>query len=265
MKRRFMIFLSILSLGVFLAGPAFAGDPDEGIPSGPSVASPFPPQAPEPNVFGTQTNILQIPASSFVPWGGAWDVVYDSMGYVHRSGGGAMWATVTLPAGANIQWLDLYYYDTSAGSDITATLRAYYGGDFWGTVPNYIDIASVSSSGSGGYGYAVSSYFSHTVNNDVAYGGGYQYTVNVVLPVGDGSLGFKGVDLWWNRQISPAPATATFSDVPTSHPFFQEIEALAASGITTGYSDGTFRPNNYVTRQALAAYLARALGLHWSH
>jgi len=41
------------------------------------------------------------------------------------------------------------------------------------------------------------------------------------------------------------------------------MEALAASGITVGYSDGTFRPTNPVTRAQMATFLARALGLHW--
>ncbi len=57
----------------------------------------------------------------------------------------------------------------------------------------------------------------------------------------------------------------TFSDVPTDHPFFAEIEALSASGISTGWEedDGTFtfRPNLPVTRQAMAAFLARGLDL----
>ena len=64
-------------------------------------------------------------------------------------------------------------------------------------------------------------------------------------------------------QISPAPAVATFPDVSSSFWAFQYIEALAASGITTGYPDGTFRPLEPVTRAQMATFLARALGLHW--
>lgn len=40
--------------------------------------------------------------------------------------------------------------------------------------------------------------------------------------------------VYYTLQVSPAPAVATFSDVPTSHPFFRFIEALVASGITAG-------------------------------
>jgi hypothetical protein len=64
-------------------------------------------------------------------------------------------------------------------------------------------------------------------------------------------------------QISPAPAVATFPDVAPGFWAFQEIEALAASGITQGFPDGTFKPTANVTRAQMATFLARALGLHW--
>jgi hypothetical protein len=59
---------------------------------------------------------------------------------------------------------------------------------------------------------------------------------------------------------SPAftpPATAAFTDVPVGHPFFHEIEWLTTTGIADGYPDGTFRPDQPVTRQANAAFLHR--------
>ena len=55
---------------------------------------------------------------------------------------------------------------------------------------------------------------------------------------------------------SPAPARPhSFTDVgPT---FATAISWLAGTGITTGYSDGTFRPNNPIARDAIAAFLYR--------
>ena len=41
-----------------------------------------------------------------------------------------------------------------------------------------------------------------------------------------------------------------FSDVPESHPFFQDISLLKQLGVVTGYEDGTFRPGNSVKRAA---------------
>jgi hypothetical protein len=48
-----------------------------------------------------------------------------------------------------------------------------------------------------------------------------------------------------------------FSDVPAGHPFAHDIYWLAETGVTTGYPDGTFRPDEPVTRQAMAAFLHR--------
>jgi len=59
---------------------------------------------------------------------------------------------------------------------------------------------------------------------------------------------------------SPAhtpPVTSPFSDVPTSHLFYDEITWLAASGVTGGFDDGTFRPGESVTRGSMAAFLYR--------
>ncbi|WP_235506053.1 S-layer homology domain-containing protein [Arthrobacter sp. Leaf337] len=61
---------------------------------------------------------------------------------------------------------------------------------------------------------------------------------------------------------SPAvPANApTFTDVAPSNQFYNEIRWLAAQGITTGYTDGTYRPLDPVNRDAMAAFLYRYNG-----
>jgi hypothetical protein len=64
-------------------------------------------------------------------------------------------------------------------------------------------------------------------------------------------------------QVSPAPATATFNDVPTSHPFFQFVEALAKSEITGGCGGGNYCPDAPLTRGQMAVFLSKALGLQW--
>jgi len=48
-----------------------------------------------------------------------------------------------------------------------------------------------------------------------------------------------------------------FPDVTTTNPFCGEITWLADQGITTGYSDGTFRPSAPVARDAMAAFIYR--------
>jgi hypothetical protein len=74
---------------------------------------------------------------------------------------------------------------------------------------------------------------------------------------------FGWVEVWWRRSVSPAPATPTFNDVGPADFGYQQIEALAASGITGGCGGGSFCPNNPLTRAQMAVFLAKALGLHW--
>lgn len=56
----------------------------------------------------------------------------------------------------------------------------------------------------------------------------------------------------------PERSTAPFSDVADStHEV--GINAIAAAGITSGLSDGTFRPGENTTREQGASFLYRAL------
>jgi hypothetical protein len=70
---------------------------------------------------------------------------------------------LNLPDGARIDYLRLYYYDTDAGTG-TANIRKYDGAG------GYIQIATVGSAGSTGYGTTLSAYVGHVVNNS---NGGY--------------------------------------------------------------------------------------------
>ncbi len=81
----------------------------------------------------------------------------------------------------------------------------------------------------------------------------------------DGSTKFNEVYISYQRQISPAPATPHFNDVPASDPAFQYVEALLASGITGGCGGGNYCPDSPVTRRQMAVFLAKALGLYWPY
>ena len=180
-----------------------------------------------------------------------------------------LWAPVQLPSGALVESMNLYYRDGTSvsGENVEVTLTRHYGYDQTNfPSEEYIAfVASPEGAPAPNYGYA-STVFSHTINNNVhgdpANGG--SYSIEVRMPANaSGTLAFKGVELWWKRQVSPAPLTASFTDVPTTHGFFAQIEALKNSGITTGCGGTNFCPNNNVTRGQMAAFLARALGLHW--
>jgi subtilisin family serine protease len=63
----------------------------------------------------------------------------------------------------------------------------------------------------------------------------------------------------YGPSYTPPAATGTvFTDVPASHPFAAWIEELAAEGITAGFPDGTYRPNDSVTRAQMAVFLLKA-------
>lgn len=56
------------------------------------------------------------------------------------------------------------------------------------------------------------------------------------------------------------PSTSPFKDVSTSSQFYREIVWLEQQNITGGWADGTFRPKNKISREAIAAFLYRFEG-----
>jgi hypothetical protein len=54
--------------------------------------------------------------------------------------------------------------------------------------------------------------------------------------------------------------TITFTDVPPSDTFYPWIRCLACRGIIGGYSDGTFRPYNNITRGQIAKMVSNSAG-----
>jgi len=48
-----------------------------------------------------------------------------------------------------------------------------------------------------------------------------------------------------------------FRDVPTSHPHYEAVEWAVWEGYAHGYEDGSFRPDEPITRAQMAAMLHR--------
>lgn len=57
-----------------------------------------------------------------------------------------------------------------------------------------------------------------------------------------------------------APSRSPFRDVRTTDMFYREMAWMRDMGISTGWTDGTFRPLNPVNRDAVAAFLYRLAG-----
>jgi len=56
-----------------------------------------------------------------------------------------------------------------------------------------------------------------------------------------------------------------FTDVPNGSPFYPYVRCLACRGIVNGYPDGTFRPNNNVTRGQLSKMVSNSAGFSEPH
>ncbi len=56
-------------------------------------------------------------------------------------------------------------------------------------------------------------------------------------------------------------ANVTFSDVPSSHTYYEAITNLAARGVLNGFEDGSFKPEDPVTRAQFTKIICEATGL----
>ena len=172
-------------------------------------------------------------------------------------------APLHLPSGAQIDSLEMDFYDASPTGRALGLLVVC---DYRGQTCNFIagepgcefTICS-DAAGADGYGtqFAILS-GSGTVDNFAS-----RYYLAAGNDVTDGTVAISQFVVGYFLQVSPAPDTATFTDVPTSHPFFQYIEALAASGITGGCGGGNYCPNAPLTRGQMAVFLSKALGLEF--
>lgn len=62
-----------------------------------------------------------------------------------------------------------------------------------------------------------------------------------------------------SRAFDLPKGNQTFKDVPMGHTAYEAVQQLVAAGITTGYDDGTFKPEANLTRAHISAFLARAI------
>ncbi len=174
------------------------------------------------------------------------------------SGSGVFMANPHLPSGALLLGVEFGVCDIDPTSDLTVSVFSLdnLGSGFQllvppvpttgtpGCDPVFVDLTSAN----------------FTVDNTAS-----QIFLDIFLQEGTPSLAFAGATVFYRLQVSPAPAVASFNDVPVGHPFFQFIEALKSSGITGGcqVAPPLYCPDNFVTRGQMAVFLAKALGLQF--
>jgi len=210
-----------------------------------------------PTEFGDlQYTATTVSAMSFVPFDPN-DTYVSALCCLSRAfadGNGELYASVNIPAGAIIDYIGLESYSYCAG---------VVGVELWEVdAGSTSGIASFSSSAHG-YG---ADFNATPIGYQLPSNTSRALAIQVELANNCVNWPFLSwVEIWWRRSVSPAPQSATFNDVPTSHPFFQFIEALNASGVTGGCGNNNYCPDNPVTRGQMAVFLSKALGLHWPY
>jgi hypothetical protein len=208
--------------------------------------------------FGdSNTSILTLPAVAFQLAAGTEGAIDGDAARSCAADGPCSWlAGVTLPSGSRITELELEGCDGDSASKVAFNLERHPV-PLQGAVPLTVDGSTGIAATPGCALFPVT--LDHTVDNEAN-----SYIAQVLAAPGT-NVRFAAVRVGYQLQVSPAPDTATFGDVPTSHPFFQFIEALAASRITSGCGGGNFCPDSPVTRGQMAVFLARALGLNFQN
>jgi hypothetical protein len=235
------------------AKPAFAG-PTPGPPQSRTEFGPYfgltattwqKITAPEfdPDTSGTYTSTWNPPSNYYYGR-------YVTGGFPH------VVASPHLPTGAHVTSIRFEYCDTNGtGQHMDMNL---YDCDQTGCNSTPVYAFNSSSFVVCSASYTAYGFIDYTVDNL-----NRQLLIDVTFGATDATNQLASVSLGYQLQVSPAPGSATFLDVPLSDPAFQYIEALVASGVTAGCGGGNYCPDNPVTRRQMAVFLAKALGLNW--
>ena len=191
--------------------------------------------------------VAEIPASRAMVWDFS---VYPAGSSVELT------APVHIPSGVLLKSLTVYYRDIDLVTDPT---DGYF-------------LVGADTGGAGAYAVSfptgapgdTNATMNFPGNIEPVDNGAHHYAFRVTLHrTNNDYQEIYRVAIRYQRQVSPPPGTATFADVPTTHLFYQYIEALAAAGITAGCGGGNFCPDAALTRGQMAVFLSKALGLHW--
>ncbi len=194
--------------------------------------------------------------------------IFNSHAVYCESGGDYSWAhaALDLPDGAAIQSIRFWGYDGSTANGMQAELYETCLPDDTAGPPvntNVFTTGTLASGDPGDFTYLWPVDPPLTVDMKSCY-----YNLKIRMSSNNLCQGevlrIQKATIAFTRQISPAPAAATFNDVATNHWAFQHVEALAASGITAGCGGSNFCPDAPLTRAQMAVFLSKALGLYWS-
>ena len=180
----------------------------------------------------------------------------------YRTGGGAyLWFDADLadlPAGAQFEGLEVEGCDSNPAESLSvAIFRRGSPAGPTGVIMG-VTTGGPATPGCAFFGSATNIPPGSFVDNE-----NNAYFVRAELAATDETTSLGAVRIYYRLRVSPAPATATFTDVPIGHPQLRFVEALAASGVTGGCGGGNYCPDSPLTRGQMAVFLATALGLHF--
>jgi hypothetical protein len=229
-----------------------------------------------PQTYGTtNTSYIEVPAEAFFPTESTYNYHSGAEATRYTTSCAGLYcfaAPLRLPSGAKIVYLEIDFVDTDPVNSVLGGLTVC---DFRGQ-----NCSSHPSAGAGPADCLVPGEICS--GNAYAGGPGSQSAVNIGTDGitvdnylssyrlyagtgGDVNTRIAGMIVGYVLQVSPAPGTADFNDVPTSHPFFQFIEALYHAGITGGCQAAPplYCPDAPLTRGQMAVFLAKGLGLQF--
>ena len=200
------------------------------------------PQRVRPKTYGTSPDsIYHVPITDFVPFDSGsgtrdWFFSLAFARYTPGCTGPCLYAIPRLPDGALLTGIEAYFCNTNPDHNNYPLGVQLYSSLYDGTNNSYLGAAVYSSSSNGCGEFQIADLTS--LNYQVNY-----YNNQLVL-VGridrsDGSQALAGVNLFYRLQVSPAPPTSDFGDVPTSSPQYQFIERCTRPGSRPGAAAGT--------------------------
>ncbi len=276
----------LLALLTFAATTLLAQDQSQAL-----NASSRPPQASVPKVpkpapqrpttFGTSAvSYIIVPAAEFRPHSNSSGYAYDDFGrgQLYPTGSPTDFsAAVHVPSGAQVVYMELDGTDSSATDYVLASLtycdypstNCTYHPLVGSSIGNDCNIAGFICSGLANIDDRELVSVDLSSENIIADNFNNVITVLVEPSEATGLEKVGAVIIGYVLQVSAAPATASFNDVPTSDFAFQYIEALFASGVTGGcganppFVPPVYCPDAFVTRRQMGIFFAKALGLQW--
>jgi hypothetical protein len=195
------------------------------------------------------TNAVSVPAE--------WDYYGSNSLYRYRLGGTTNYGqSLELPSGALITRYEAEACDESASQFLQFEIaRCPKSGG-----PCVFEITLTGVAATPGCGVFATTLATPWTVDNASFSYGLMFATNAT----SSAIRWRAMSIYYKLQVSPAPATATFADVPTTSPYFKFVEALYAAGIVSGCGGGNYCPSNAVTRAQMAVFLCVALGLHWA-